>query len=150
VARQEVLDVGMVPAPADVAEWLRSDAGTLLGPDLLVARRRRLRLADDEPVQLATSYLPGSIAAGTMFMEPGNQVAPGGILAYIGYPQVRLEDRVIARQPTPEEARLLALPRGTAIAEHVRIGKGVDGVPVRVMVTIAPGDRNVLVYRIVV
>lgn len=150
-ARQEVIDVRMMPAPADVAGWLTSeDGGTLLGPDGLVARRVRRRLADDEPVQLATSYLPATIAAGTMFMDPGNQVVAGGILAHIGHPQVTLEDRVVPRQPTPEEARLLALPRGTAVAEHVRIGKGADGLPVRVMVTIAPGDRNVLVYRIVV
>jgi DNA-binding GntR family transcriptional regulator len=56
------------------------------------------------------------------------------------------EDEITVRMPTPEETELLKLPPGTPVGEIVRIGYGKDDRPVRVMVTIAPGDRHLLVY----
>jgi hypothetical protein len=39
-------------------------------------------------------------------------------------------------------------PTGTPVAEHIRAGLGKDGKPLRVMVTIAPGDLHTLVYEL--
>jgi DNA-binding GntR family transcriptional regulator len=49
--------------------------------------------------------------------------------------------------PAEAEAGILELPPGTPVAEVTRTGYGQDGTPQRVMVTIAPGDRNTLVYE---
>ncbi|MGW1305762.1 GntR family transcriptional regulator [Streptomyces sp. NPDC002514] len=129
-------------ASPKVAEWLHVRAG-----DPIVIRTR-LRTVDDHPFQLSTSSFPGSIAAGTMLEEEGDVAVPGGILSAIGYPQRHVRDEITVRMPTPEETSRLDLPPGTPVAEHVRIGYGDDGRPVRVMQTIAPGDRHVLVYEL--
>jgi len=50
--------------------------------------------------------------------------------------------------PTPTEADQLELPMGTPVGQHVRIGIGTDDRPVRVMVTVFPGDRQVLAYEL--
>ncbi|MFF1360668.1 GntR family transcriptional regulator [Streptomyces sp. NPDC058297] len=133
--------VNREPADAQIASWLQ------LAPGTEVVRRVRTRTVDDEPFQLATSWFPASIALDTPLMEERDVSMPGGILKSIGHPQLRIRDEISVRMPYPEEADKLALPPGTPVAQHVRIGYGESG-PVRVMVTIAPGDRHVLVYEL--
>jgi GntR family transcriptional regulator len=129
------------PADPQVASWLQVTPGTE------VVHRVRLRTVDDQPYQLATSSFPMPIASGTPLMEERDVSMPGGILASIGHPQLRVRDEISIRMPSPEESERLHLPLGTPVAEHVRIGYGESG-PVRVMVTIAPGDRHRLVYEL--
>ncbi|MFI8164124.1 GntR family transcriptional regulator [Streptomyces microflavus] len=136
---QQVI-VSTVGASADVAGWLQIAEGDL------VVTRTRMRLVDDRPFQLSTSSFPFSIAEGTLLEQEGDVAIPGGILRSIGHPQHHVRDEISIRMPTPEETERLQLPVGTPVAQHVRIGYGED-VPVRVMVTIAPGDRHVLVYE---
>ena len=88
-----------------------------------------------------------AVAEGTPLMQDGDVAMPGGILAAIGHPQLHVRDEITVRMPDPEESARLDLPLGTPVAEHVRIGYGESG-PVRVMVTIAPGDRHRLVYEL--
>lgn len=128
-------------APADIATWLQIQPGTE------VVKRVRMRTVDDRPFQLATSWFPASIALGTPLTEERDISMPGGILKSIGHPQLHVRDEITVRMPDPMESEQLALPPGTPVAQHVRIGYGEDG-PVRVMVTIAPGDRHVLVYEL--
>ncbi|WP_432182778.1 GntR family transcriptional regulator [Streptomyces sp. NBC_00063] len=128
-------------AGTEVAGWLS------LMPGAEVVVRERSRLVDGRPFQLSTSYFPGTIANGTPLTEPGDVSMPGGILKAIGHPQVRVRDEITVRMPTPEETDRLDLPPGTPVAQHVRIGYGEQG-PIRVMVTIAPGDRHVMVYEL--
>ncbi|MGW1189294.1 GntR family transcriptional regulator [Streptomyces sp. NPDC002559] len=140
VPAQEV-KVSTAPAPSDVATWLEIRPGTP------VVIRERIRTVDDHPFQLSTSWFPGSIATGTLLEEPGDVAVPGGILKSIGHPQQHVRDEISIRMPTPEESERLHLPPGTPVAQHIRIGYG-EHVPVRVMRTIAPGDRHVLVYEL--
>lgn len=49
--------------------------------------------------------------------------------------------------PTPTETARLRLPAGTPVAEVTRTGYAEDGSPLRVMITVVPGDRNILVYE---
>lgn len=128
------------PATADVAAWLRIQVGDQ------VVQRVRMRTVDDHPFQLSTSWFPGHVAFGTPLEEDRDVSAPGGILRSIDHPQLHVRDEITVRMPSPEETDRLELPPGTPIAQHVRIGYGEAG-PVRVMQTIAPGDRHVLVYE---
>jgi len=138
-AQHITLHIG--PADHQLASWLQIPTGTE------VVQRIRLRTVDGQPYQLATSTFPMSIAAGTPLLEERDVSMPGGILAAIGHPQVQVRDEITIRMPDPEETEQLELPQGTPVAEHVRIGYGESG-PVRVMVTIAPGDRHRLVYEL--
>lgn len=133
--------VHRTPASHQVASWLQLPVGSE------VVQRTRLRTVDGQPYQLSTSSFPMSIAEGTPLLEERDVSMPGGILSAIGHPQVQVRDEITIRMPDPEETEQLQLPPGTPVAEHVRIGYGKSG-PVRVMVTIAPGDRHKLVYEL--
>ncbi len=139
--RQEV-SVEVVEPPAEVAERLGLEPGTQ------VVMRRRLRFVDDTPFQTADSYYPLWVASGTAIMDPGDVVIPGGLMAASGHAQVRFRDEIVVRMPEPEEQERLSLPPGTPVAEHIRTGFDVEDRPVRVIVTIAPGDRHRIVYEV--
>lgn len=139
----EHIEVGIVVPPARVAELLQLD----LDAGVTVVRRR-IRYADDKPYQIADSYFPESLVRGTPLAEPRSVSAPGGILASIGHVQVRFVDEIVVRMPTALESERLSLPVGTAVAEVTRTGYDAGGNPLRVMVSVAPGDRNVLIYEI--
>lgn len=57
-------------------------------------------------------------------------------------------DEIEVRIPTLIESSRLKLVPGTPVAEITRTEYGEDDTPLRVMVTVAPGDRNLLVYKI--
>jgi DNA-binding GntR family transcriptional regulator len=139
--RQEIL-VETAPAPEPVASRLEIEPGTD------VAIRRRLRLVDDTPFQTADSYYPLWVADGTAIMSPGDIAIPGGLMAAAGHPQVRFRDEIVVRMPNPAEQKRLSLPPGTPVAEHTRTGYNAVDRPVRVIVTIAPGDRHRIVYEV--
>ncbi|MFF3787570.1 GntR family transcriptional regulator [Streptomyces sp. NPDC001933] len=141
---QSVPQVSIEPAPRNVAEWLALEIGTL------VVVRRRLRLVDGERCQLADSWFPVHIAEGTPLMEERDVTMQGGILAATGNPQHRIRDELDIRMPSSLEIERLELQQlpGTPVCQHARIGYGADGSPVRVMVTIAPGDRNRIIYEL--
>jgi DNA-binding GntR family transcriptional regulator len=137
-----------LPATDEVADWLGIEPGDS------VVRRHRMRYVDDEPSQVVDSWFPSDIARTPLpgsdrrpLLEAGDVVLPNGILRSIGHPQTHARDRICARPASAEELRDLRLPPGTAMLRHIRIGYGVGGRPVRVMVTNAPGDRNVFVYE---
>jgi GntR family transcriptional regulator len=103
-------------APADIAEMLgiQADAEVII-------RDRRMGEAGGPVLQIATSYLPAELTAGTP-LETVN-TGPGGIYA-------RLEDMgltlswgpevVSARMPTPDEADLLQVPTGVPLLRICR------------------------------
>lgn len=131
-----------VPPPL-VAERLGLNPET----DVVVVRRR-IRYVDGTPFQLADSYFPEPLVRGTPLMQPRDVSAPGGLLASLGHPQVKMRDEIRVRMPTKEESNRLGLPSGTPVAEHIRTGYDAKGTPLRVMLTIAPGDRHTLIYEL--
>lgn len=138
----ESIELGLAIPPARVAALLHLEANEA------AVLRKRIRYVDDRPYQLADSYFPEPIARGTPLMEPRSVHTPGGVLAALGYDQTRYVDEISVRMPSRSEADRLDLPAGTPVAEITRVGYAEDGTPLRVMVSVTPGDRNVLVYEV--
>lgn len=90
---QRILDATTLPAPDDIADLLGLAAGSS------VVRRRRLILADDQPVELATSYWAASLAELTVLGDP--EKIPGGtarFLAELGYSPAEVREDITAEQ----------------------------------------------------
>ena len=139
----EILHVGRGRAPADIADRL----GLKPTADVLVRSRRYL--ADDYPMELATSYVPWEFARGTTMVE--DNPGPGGIYARLEEAGHRLRsfaEEVTARMPTPDEARQLRLPSGVPVIVVVRTAFDTDGVAVEVCDTVMAADRYVLAYEL--
>jgi GntR family transcriptional regulator len=139
----EVLEVGPVEASEAMAERLR------LGQDRKVLMRRRRYLADGQPMEFATSYVPWDLAEGTKIAEV--DTGPGGIYARLeesGHELERFSEEVGARMPTPDEARGLRLTTGTPVITVVRIAFDSDGRPVEVCDTVMAADRYRLYYEL--
>lgn len=141
--RQDV-DVSTARPPDAVAQRLRLDPET----DIVVVRKR-IRYVDDVPYQIADSYYPHDVAAGSPIMTPGDITVPGGLMAAAGHQQTRFRDEITVRMPTPSEVVRLELATGTPVAEHVRTGYNHADRPVRVIITIVPGDRHRIIYEVV-
>jgi GntR family transcriptional regulator len=141
--RVEVLGIERVKAPDEVAVWLQ------LSLDSEVIMRRRRYLADEEPMELATSYIPWELADGTAIVEPDS--GPGGIYARLeeqGHELKRFSEEVTARMPTTEEGRALRLEPGVPVIRVVRIAYARDERPVEACDTIMAADRYVLSYEL--
>ncbi|NYI05563.1 GntR family transcriptional regulator [Allostreptomyces psammosilenae] len=140
--RQEVT-VSIRRPPAEVAQQLQLDPETAL-----TVVRERVRLVDNEPYALADSYFPEELVRGTPLMLPEDVSAPGGVLASVGLIQSHYQDEITVRMPTRAETERLSLPTATPVAVHQRTGYDSDGRPLRVMITILPGDRHVIRYDV--
>ncbi len=143
VGTQELTHVGTVIAPEVVADRLGVEPGTT------VVVRRRVMSLDGEPVQLADSYYPASVANGTALTEP--RKLPGGTIAELERQGFRLrdfEEHISARIPSPEERRALRLGEGTPILDMIRTTYTEDGTPVEVDHSVLAADRHTLGYRL--
>jgi GntR family transcriptional regulator len=139
----EVLQLASSPAPAEIARLLQVPEGSQ------VLLRRRRYMADGQPMELATSYLPLELAQGTKITE--TDTGPGGIYARLeemGHQLKRFTEDVRARMPLPEEARALRLPAGVPVFILIRVAYDVDDTPVEVCDTVMAADRYVLSYEL--
>lgn len=130
------------PCPEHVAPAL----GLTAGAPVLVRERRYL--VEDEPVMLATSYLPAALVAGSPITQanPG----PGGIygrLKDLGHGPVWFKEQVRFRAALPEEAEALALGPGASVALIVRYAFADGGVPVEVNEMTLDASRYVLEWE---
>lgn len=139
----EILEVGRSQAPAEIRERLHLDEDA----DVLVRRRRYL--ADDRPVQTATSYLPWDLVGDTRIAEA--DTGPGGIYARLeemGHTLAHFTEEVRARAPVGGEARVLQLEKGVPVLSIVRTAYDTRDEPVEVCDTLLRADRFVLSYRL--
>ncbi|MGP4109790.1 GntR family transcriptional regulator [Streptomyces sp. 4N509B] len=112
---QRLIEVTELKPPTEVAESLGLDESER------VVVRRRLILLDDRPVELATSYYPASIAAGTPLAD--NAKIRGGAptaLAALGYQARRAVEDIEQRPCTTAEAEALHLAPGAAVLTLTR------------------------------
>lgn len=139
---QRILFAGETPAPAEVAFALGLQAGQ---PVIL---RRRLILLDNIPVEIADSYWPPSVAAGTALASPGK--VKGGaptLLADLGYEPISVTENVRTRPAAPEELKTLAMEDSSewVLALRRTITDGSNR-PYEVFVSVAPGRIGQLNY----
>lgn len=142
-ARVEVTSIAPVPAPG----WVASRLGLAEGERVLL--RRNLYLADDQPVQLADTYIPWAIAERSRFFEELPEV--GGIFAHferLGHQLARFSEDVSARMPWRDEAKSLHLGPGTPVIEVFHTSFDQDGMAFEVTHFVLPGDRNVLTFEL--
>ena len=142
------------PAPPWVVEQLPERIGLWVEVGERTVLRHRKRWVDDRPVQVVDSWFPMDVASMPVLgggwcplLDDGDQVLPGGILAVIGRPQLRVSDRISAEVADDETRAALDLPPSTVVLKHTRVGYDASDTPVRLMVTLAPTDRNVLGYE---
>ena len=135
------ITVAIEEAGPEIAGRLEIPAGQL------VAVRRRLRTIDGEVHNLNDTYYPRDISEGTLIEHPAD--VPQGVIAYmrdLGYIQVRMRDDLKMRMPAPIEAERLQIPPGVPVLVQYRTGYTTER-PVKVTITIWPGDRTMLVYE---
>jgi len=135
------LEVGQVMAGERVAQRLK------VRKTAKVVRRDRRYLIDEVPVELATTYVPLTIARGTLITS--QDTGPGGVYARIEEAGIQLgsfTEEAGARMPTPEERRRLSLPEGTPVITVTRVAYDVERRPVEMTDTVKSAPSYVLEY----
>jgi DNA-binding GntR family transcriptional regulator len=139
---QRILFAGEADAPPDVAAALDLTGGQS------VILRQRLILLGDTPVEIASSYWPLSVAAGTALAAAG-KVRGGAptLLADLGYEPQGVTENVRTRPATPEELVALAMSDASEWVLTLRrtITDDSDR-PYEVFVSVAPGRIGQLNY----
>jgi GntR family transcriptional regulator len=136
------LEVERITPPDSIATRLKLDPRT----DICVVLRH-IRYIDDKPAIISDDYFDERIVRGTELAEPEDTTREN-ILADAGYEQIYDIDEIITRMPTPDEIKRLRISTGTPVAEHIRTGYTAANQPVRVMVSIVPGDTLILQYTV--
>ncbi|MEH1168936.1 UTRA domain-containing protein [Micromonospora sp. CPCC 205539] len=141
---QRILDATTLPAPVDVAVLLA------LPKDAPVVLRRRLLLADDHAVEVATSYWPADLADLTRLAQP--EKIPGGtarFLAEIGHTPAEIREEVSAAsaQSRPLDQRALKLKATDPILVLARVLLGAGGMPYQVDVNVMRAGQRIRYTR---
>ena len=140
--RSDLVQVGRTSPPAVVAAELAFQADE----DALI--RKRHMYAGETPVQLATSYVPWSIAEGTRLVQ--KDTGPGGtysVLAELGHAPARFTEKVALRPPLREEAAFLRLDDEQHVIEIFHTAWTSDDRPVEVTIHVLPPHQWELRYE---
>jgi GntR family transcriptional regulator len=140
---RQVSTVEVVPASTEIAAHLKLKEGDL------VAVRRRVMYADDEPLQLGDSYYPLDIVQGSEIMNNADVIrGTDQVLEELGHTPTRYEDEITWRMPSAEEATKLRLEPGIPVGRLLRTSFDQHDRPIEVYEVILPGDRHVLLYEV--
>lgn len=126
-----------VPCPYDVAHLLQIDPGS----EVLMRDRVMGEPETGTAFQLATSYIPASIARGTQITEA--DTGPGGIYARfeeMGH-HLHWYEAISARMPTPAETELLKLAPGVPLLCIIRTTSSSTGTALEVNDTRMDAER---------
>jgi len=136
------VSIDRVAPPARVAELLGVSAD-----EVSTLSRSRRMLADETPVQLATSYVPGDIGFGSA-LEDIDTGAGGMIsrLAEMGQAQSDITEEINVRPPSQEEVESLELAEDARVYELLHIARTAEGRVVEVTVHIMPTHQWTLRY----
>ena len=136
------VETGREAAPDDVATILGTPSGTQT-----VFRRRKM-YASGEPVQLATSYIPGDVAQAAQAEVLDTGI--GGLysrLADAGYPPAHFTEKIRVRTPDEDEAAFLAMDTDQRVYVVTRTARTADGRAVEVCVHVMPAHQWELIYE---
>jgi GntR family transcriptional regulator len=134
--------VDRVVPPAKVAELLGVSA-----EEVSALSRARRMTADDIPVQLATSYIPGDIAFDSTLENV--DTGPGGMisrLAEMGHAQTEVTEEINVRTPTPAEVDELQLTEDARVYELLHVARTAEGRAVEVAIHVMPTAHWTLRY----
>lgn len=134
--------VDRVTPPAHVAELLNVSAD-----EVSVLSRSRRMTADDIPVQLATSYVPGEIGFDSALENV--DTGPGGMisrLAEMGYAQTEVTEEINVRTPTEAEINDLQLTEDARVYELLHVARTAEGRAVEVAIHVMPTHQWTLRY----
>jgi GntR family transcriptional regulator len=137
-AERRMLYIGLEPASEHIARFLRVDPGQD------VVARRKLMLANDVPVRVATSYFRADLFGSTRMAEP-EFVRPTlqSALRDLGYTFGRAEEFLSSRTPTVFERETLELDPGEWVVQIVRGSYSTEDTPVHTLETICSATRHV-------
>ncbi|MEW2445679.1 GntR family transcriptional regulator [Micromonospora marina] len=126
--------------PSDMAERLHVE------PESAAVLRRCVRFINGQPSSVQDTYYPMDLANEVRELLSPKDIPQGTtrLLAERGYVQTGYYDEYVSRMPSPEEAALLGLQRGTPVLLHIRTGY-TEQRPVRVSINAFAGDRNRIV-----
>ncbi|MFC7328813.1 GntR family transcriptional regulator [Marinactinospora rubrisoli] len=128
----DLLEVAEIPAPAEVADRLGSEAG-----EPVIVRRRLIRL-DDVPAGLIESYYPADIARDTPLAEASHYDS-GTIRPLLNL--ASYDETVFATMPTPDQRQQMYIAEGTPLLGRWRISYNSDNRPVQVTRQLVAADR---------
>lgn len=144
--RIEVTSIDQVTPPSDVAERLNASP-----EEPSVLRRCNIYYADDEPLQVVTTYIRWADAEGTLLSQP--ETGPGGIYGRLeerGHTMTTGQDEITARMASHTEAQTLDLPPGVPVLDVLHTSFDQDGEPFEVTRFVHRADRAGLVYKFAV
>ncbi|MBI1757826.1 MAG: GntR family transcriptional regulator [Actinobacteria bacterium] len=144
-ARVEVPEIGRTIPPRDVADRLG-----VADDEPSVVQRVNLYFADDEPVQLGTTYIPWTIAEGSVLATEA-KTGTGSIYSRfeeLGHQITRAREEITARMPRPAETVALAIPPGVPVIEVLHTGIDQDGRAFEVTRFVMRADLNGLDYNL--
>jgi GntR family transcriptional regulator len=140
--KTEYRHIGRTDTPADVAAvlGLRKGEASLL--------RSRVLYANDEPTQIADSYLPWSITKGCKALMEENAGEGGsyGRLADLGYGPVRFTEDVTVRLPTEPEQRTLGMDSSQSVIQIWHVAYTAEDRPIEVCIHVMPSPLWTLRY----
>lgn len=138
--RSEVLRFAEEEANLKVSQTLSVPLGSP------VFELRRLRLIDETPVAIETSYLLSSVCPGLTSFNFGGELSLYSTLSQrYGVHITRQQQRLRTTRLTEEEARLMGCDTGVHAFYMVAAGYGGDGLPVEHSVAITRADRYAIV-----
>lgn len=137
-ADRVMLYIGPEPASEHIAACLHVEPGEN------VIARRKMMLANDVPVRIATSFFRAELFAGTRIAEP-EFVRPSlqAALLDLGYTFGRAEETLVARRPTAFERETLDLDQDEWVVQVLRASYSTEGTPVHTLETICSATRHV-------
>jgi DNA-binding GntR family transcriptional regulator len=137
-ADRKMLYVGLEPAAEHVAAALGVEAGS----DVIA--RRKMMLANDVPVRIATSYFREDLFMGTRISE-GEFIRPSlqSALLDLGYSFGRAEETLVARRPTIFERETLDLDTDEWVVQVLRTSFSTEGTPIHCLETICAATRHI-------
>jgi GntR family transcriptional regulator len=133
--RTRVLGLGVEPADEAVAVALGLDAGTA------VVALRRLRLADDDPLVVETSYLPAARFPGLDKVDFGRVRLYDTLTDAYGCRPTRARETFEPVLVTADEAALLGQHRGEPALRVERVAFDQDDAPIEFCRSTVRGDR---------
>src|SRR5712691_4070294 len=134
----ELIGVALAAAPPRIASMLGMPNGTEL------TCRRRLTRIDGEPSEIIAWWIPQAIASGTSLEQP--ELLRGGIRQALAKAKgIRIDhviERVTARHPSPDEAKLLGIGKTAPVLALYATAREADGRPVLALDVAMPGDLH--------